>query len=191
MGILLGGLVIFFAVHSISMINEPWRNNVAASLGEWPWKGLYALLSLVGLVLIVLGYAAARPGAAAVYVPLPWLRHLAMVLLLPVFPLLLATYFPGRIRQRVGHPMLLATLLWAAAHLLANGSSADLLLFGAFLVWAWLDLRSMGRRTQRSLPTAPPRKINDVFSVLAGLVIYALFVVWLHGVLIGVPLLTR
>ena len=191
MGILLAGLVIFFGVHSISIINEPWRDDVAAGLGEWPWKGLYSLLSLVGLALIVLGYAAARSAAAEVYVPLPWLRHLAMVLLLPVFPLLLAAYFPGRIRQRVGHPMLLATLLWAVAHLLANGSSVDLLLFGAFLVWAWLDLRSMGRRTQRPLPTAPPRKMNDAFSVLAGLTIYALFVVWLHGVLIGVPLLTR
>ena len=191
MGILFAGLVIFLAVHSISIINDPWRNKVVASLGKWPWKGFYSLLSLVGLALIVLGYAAARPGAAAVYVPLPWLRHLAMVLLLPVFPLFLAAYFPGRIRQLVGHPMLLATLLWAAAHLLVSGSSADLLLFGAFLVWAWLDLRSMGHRTQRPVPTVPPRKMNDGFSVVAGLAIYALFVVWLHGVLIGVPLLAR
>jgi uncharacterized membrane protein len=111
-----------------------------------------------------------------------------MVLLVPVFPLLLATYLPGRIQAAARHPMLAATQLWAFAHLLANGTLADVLMFGTFLVWAVLDRISMTHRRQRPLPSLPPSRANDLVAVVGGLALYAAFVLWVHGWLIGAPL---
>ena len=191
MNALLLGLAIFLGVHSVSIVNDPWRHRMVAEMGEWPWKNLYALVSIAGFVLIVLGYGLARQDPVVLYTPPAWLHPVAMILLIPVFPLLLATYLPGRIRTAAKHPMLAATKLWAVAHLLANGMLADVLLFGAFLVWAVLDRISMKRRTQRPIPTLPPSRANDIIAVIGGLALYAAFVLWLHGWLIGVPLVGR
>ncbi|MBX3608234.1 MAG: NnrU family protein [Piscinibacter sp.] len=186
MALLIVGLVLFLGVHSVSIVAPAWRDAQAARLGDLPWKGLYSVLALAGFVLIVIGYGQARQMAPVLYVPPPALRHLAMLLLLPVFVLLLAAYLPGRLQAATRHPMLLATKLWATAHLLANGGLADVLLFGSFLAWAVADRISMRRRTQRALPGAPAGRANDWIAVLGGLGLYVLFVLWAHRVLIGV-----
>jgi uncharacterized membrane protein len=186
MGALLLGLAIFFGVHSVSIVNERWRNRTAAAIGEGPWKGLYALASIAGFVLIVWGYGLARQEPVVLYSPPVWLRHVAMLLLVPVFPLLVAAYLPGRIQAATRHPMLVATKLWAFAHLLANGTAADVLLFGAFLAWAVADRISLKRRTPRSVPHVPASGANDAIAVVAGLALYVAFVLWLHAWLIGV-----
>ena len=191
MTVLLVGLVVFFAVHSISIVNEPWRDRMVARLGEVSWQGLYGLAAILGFVLIVWGYGLARQEPVVVYLPALWLRHVTMLVVLPVFPLLLAAYLPGRIQAQTKHPMLLGTMLWAFAHLLANGTLADLLLFGGFLAWAALDRMSMTRRVQRPIPSAPPSGVNDAIAVVSGLGGYAAFVLWLHGWLIGVPVIAR
>jgi len=191
MNILLLGLVLFIGVHSVSIVNDPWRNRMASRMGEWSWKGVYALVSIAGFALIVWGYGLARQDPVVLYTPPAWLHSVAMVLLVPVFPLLLAAYLPGRIQAAARHPMLAATKLWAVAHLLANGMLADVLLFGVFLVWAVLDRISMKRRTQRPVPGIPPSRANDLMAVVGGLALYAAFVLWLHGWLIGVPLIER
>jgi uncharacterized membrane protein len=175
----------------VSIVNDPWRNRMAEKLGEWPWKGMYALVSIVGFALIVWGYALARHDPVVLYTPPTWLRPVTMVLLVPVFPLLLATYLPGRIQAAAKHPMLAATKLWAFAHLLANSTLADALLFGAFLVWAAADRISMMRRAQRPILRMPPTWANDLIAIFAGLALYVAFLFWLHDWLIGVPLIPR
>ncbi len=191
MGILLLGLIIFFAVHSLSIVNAPWRDRQAARLGESRWQAIYSLAALIGFGLIVWGYGLARQDPLVLYWPSVWLRHLALLLLVPVFPLLLAAYLPGRIQATVKHPMLAATKLWAVAHLLANGMLADVLLFGAFLVWAVVDRVSLKRRAPQSVPGAPPSKANDLIAVAGGLALYVAFVLWLHVWLIGVSPIAR
>jgi len=191
MNMLLLGLVLFIGVHSVSIVNDPWRNRMAVRMGEWSWQGVYALVSIAGFVLIIWGYGLARQDPVILYTPPAWLHSVAMVLLVPVFPLLLAAYLPGRIQAAARHPMLAATKLWAVAHLLANGMLADVLLFGVFLVWAVLDRISMKHRTQRPVPGIPPSRANDLIAVVGGLALYAAFVFWLHGWLIGVPLIER
>jgi uncharacterized membrane protein len=183
---LIAGLILFLGVHSLSIVNEPLRNRLSASMGEWVFKGLYSLVSLVGLLLIIWGYEAARMDPTVIYTSPGWLRHLAMLLLVPVFPLFLATYFPGRIKARLGHPTLVAVKLWAVAHLLVNGMLHDLLLFGAFLAWAVADRISMKRRSQRPIPTLPSGKANDAIAVVGGLAIYVVIVLWAHQWLFGV-----
>jgi uncharacterized membrane protein len=183
---LVAGLVLFLGVHSVSIVASDWRNRFAARIGLLPWQALYSLIAVVGFVLIVWGYALARQAPVVLYAPPAGLRHVALLLMLPVFPLLLAAYLPGRIQAATKHPMLVATKLWAVAHLLANGNLADVVLFGAFLAWAVADRISLKRRTPLPVPGAPPSAWNDAIAVVVGLALYVAFLLWLHAGLIGV-----
>ena len=182
------GLAIFLGMHSISIFADKWRNRMVETLGAPVWRSTYSLLSIVGLVVIVQGYAAARAAPVILYVPPPWLKYAAMLLMMFVFPLLLATYLPGRINTALKHPMLVAVKTWAFAHLLANGALADVVLFGAVLVWAVLDRISLRSRMPRPTPLTPPSRWNDAIVVIAGFAIYAAFFFGLHAWLTGMPL---
>jgi uncharacterized membrane protein len=185
MGVLVLGLAVFLGVHCISIVAPAWRDRTAARLGN-AWRGIYSLASIAGLLLIVWGYGAARHEPVLLYTPAPWTRYVTAVLMVPVFPLLLAGYLPGRIRDTVGHPMLTGVILWALAHLIGSGTLLNLLLFGSFLVWAVADCLSFGWRTQRPISMAPPGRLNDVIAIVAGLMLYAVFEHWLHARWIGV-----
>ena len=187
MPVLIVGLVLFLGVHSVAIVAPALRARTIHRLGEGAWKGLYALVSLVGFVLICYGFGLARQAPVVLYSPPIWLRHVALILMLPVFPLIIAAYLPGRIKTAAKHPMLAAVKLWAFAHLLANGLLADVLLFGAFLAWAVVDRISLKRRsTPQLLRTAPRGPLNDVIAVVLGLAIYALLIGWAHVRLFGV-----
>jgi uncharacterized membrane protein len=185
MSILIMGLVIFLGIHSLAIFAPGLRESIRNRLGEGPWKGIYSLISLLGFVLIVYGFGLARQSPVVLYTPPQWLRHAAFLFMLPVFPLLIAAYLPGRIKTAAKHPMLAAVKLWAFAHLLANGMLADVLLFGGFLAWAVLDRISLQKRPQ-NLRTAPAGRFNDAIAVIAGLALYALFIGWAHARLFGV-----
>lgn len=188
MTIFLTGLFIFIGIHSISIIHDPWRNLMVNKIGKWPWKGLYCLVSILGLIVIVWGYGIARYDSTLLYTPPLWLQNFSLLLFLAVFPLLVAAYFPGRIKTATGHPMLLATMLWAVAHLFSNGSLVNVILFGSFLTWAVIDRISIERRRPRPIPSAPYSSFNDIIACVVGLVLYLAFIIWLHELLIGVPL---
>ena len=159
--LLIVGLVLFLGVHSVAIVAPALRASTIQRLGERAWKGLYALVSLIGFILICYGFGLARHAPVFLYSPPTWLRHAALIVMLPVFPLLIAAYLPGRIKTAAKHPMLAAVKLWAFAHLLANGTLADLLLFGGFLAWAVADRISVKRRPALRVPrTAPPRQAS-------------------------------
>lgn len=187
MPLLIAGLVVFLGVHSLAIVCPAMRARAIQATGEGPWKGLYSLVSLIGFVLICYGFARARQAPVDLYSPPTWLRDAALILMLPVFPLLFAAYLPGRIKTAAKHPMLAAVKLWAFAHLLANGTLADVVLFGGFLVWAVVDRISVKRRAVPQAPrTAPPAPWNDALAVLLGLAIYVLVIFWAHLRLFGV-----
>jgi uncharacterized membrane protein len=188
MALFILGLAIFFGIHSVSIVAPAARDRCVAAIGAGAWRGIYSLISLLGFVLLVYGYGLARQAPVLVYAPPLWLRHVALLLMLPVFPLLLATFLPGRIKTAVKHPMLVAIKVWALAHLLANGMLADVLLFGGFLAWAVVDRISLKRRVARPVAGAPPSRWNDLVAVVGGLAAYAIVLCWLHRLLIGVPL---
>jgi uncharacterized membrane protein len=184
---LIAGLVLFLGVHSVAIVAPAARERAIARLGAGPWRALYALVALVGFALLVHGYGLARQAPVVLYAPPSWARHLALLLMLPVFPLLLAAYLRGRIQSTLKHPMLAGTKAWALAHLLANGTLAAVILFGSVLAWAVADRISLKRRTPRALVVAAPAgRFNDWIAVLGGLVLYILFVTELHRWLIGV-----
>jgi len=149
------GLVLFLGMHSVSIAAPAWRDAQVVRFGERPWKGIYTVVSIVGFAMLVTGFGVMRHSPVVLYVPPAWGRHVTALLMLPVFPLFLATYLPGRIKTAAKHPMLVSVKLWAVAHLIANGTLGDVLLFGGFLAWAVADRISMKRRAQRPLPSAP------------------------------------
>lgn len=186
---LLAGLVIFLGAHSVRIFAEDWRTARIASMGPNAWKGAYTVVSLAGFALLCYGYGQTRLAPVVdLWMPPPWTRHLAALVILPGFILLAAAYVPGtHMKAKLGHPMIAGTKAWAIGHLLSNGRLGDVVLFGAILAWAVLDFRASRQRDRAQGKTYPAVGASrDLVAVVAGLVAYAAFALWAHGPLIGV-----
>jgi len=152
---------------------------------------MYSIISVVGLLAIVYGYGQTRIDPIFVWHPPSSLRHVTSLLVLFSFILLAATYIPGNaIKARFGHPMLLGVKVWAIAHLLVNGRAGDIVLFGAFLVWAVADFISC-RRRDRNMQTSDDVVLESsttatIATIAVGIVAYLIFALWLHVWLTGV-----
>ena len=182
------GLVLFFGVHTLTTQRE-MRAQVIAASGEGGYKIGYTLVSLLGFVLIVWGFAHYRAtGMLEIWTPPTALKHLAVALMLPAVILVVASYIRGRIYTRLKHPMLTGIKLWAAAHLLANGDLGSIILFGSFLGWAVFDRISLKHRADSGAPPIPVGgPSNDLIAVAVGLVAYLALGFAFHPVVIGVP----
>jgi uncharacterized membrane protein len=191
MWMLILGLALFFAVHLVPTVPE-LRARLVGITGARPYSGLFALVSAVGLVLIVLGYGSMQglgTGNPQLWVPPSWARHVTMLLMVPALILLVAAYIPSRIRTAVRHPMLAAVALWAFSHLLANGDLASVLLFGSFLVYAGYDIFSANQRGALGpLGKAQGGLVHDFVAIVVGVALYALLLFWGHRILTGIPL---
>ena len=188
MTLLILGLILFLGVHSARVFGEGPRTALQARLGELGYKGAYSVVALAGLVLVVVGYGAARETPQIVWIAPIWTRHLAALLTLVSFVLLAAAYVPGNaIKARLHHPMVLGVKVWALSHLLANGMLADILLFGGFLLWSVLSFRA-ARGRDRAAGTVYPagRAGPTLVAVAVGVVAWAVTAFWAHGVLFGV-----
>ena len=188
MAMLIAGLLLFIGTHSTRIFADDWRSTMIARLGEKPWKGLISVVSLAGFVLMILGYDAARSAPVPIYAPPTWLRHLSVLLMVFASILLVATYVPRNwLKAKMGHPMVLSVKTWAFAHLLANGTLADLLLFGSFVIWAVLDFRVSRRRDRANGTVYPEGAVgNTLVTVVLGVVVWAVFAFWLHARWVGV-----
>ena len=188
MSILILGLILFLGMHSLHMLAPGFRERAVARIGLQPWKGLYSLVSIAGIVLIVIGFGMARADSHLLYAPPAWLQHLNALFTLVAFVLIAAAYVPrNHLKAKIGHPMLAGVKLWALGHLLAIGYLHDVVLFGAFLVWAVADFMVLRRRdraagTGYSAGTA----MGDVLAVVIGVAAWAIFAFLLHLRLIGV-----
>jgi uncharacterized membrane protein len=188
LAVMILGLALFLGAHTLTTQRE-LRARVIASMGEGGYKIGFALVSLLGLVLIVWGFGHYRAAEwIDVWYPPKALKHLAAALMLPAVILVLAAYIRGRIYNALKHPMLAGIKLWAAAHLLANGDLGSIILFGSFLGWAVFDRISLKRRAD---PGAPPIPVggpgNDLIAVAVGIVAYLALAFAFHPVVIGVP----
>ncbi|HLT63415.1 MAG TPA: NnrU family protein [Pseudohongiella sp.] len=188
MSLLIAGLVIFLGTHSIALFAPAAREKLRNKLGLSLWKVLYSLVSVAGLVLIVMGYGQSRMDPHWLWYPPVALRHIAILLTLIAFILLAAAYVPGnRLKAKIGHPMYVAVKTWAFAHLLANGTVADVLLFGGFMVWAIAGFAISRRRDRIAGVQRPAGSMKgDMLTVVAGVISWAVFAMVLHTMLIGV-----
>jgi uncharacterized membrane protein len=193
--LLILGLVLFLGMHAVTMKRD-LRARLIERLGAGGYKGLYSAVSILGFVLLIYGYGLQRAaGYTVVWEPPVWTRHLALLLNLPIFILLAVGKRPSWLLSRVKHPMLLAVKIWATAHLLANGDLGSMLLFGGFLAWAVMARISVKRRPEEIARSAAMGKVafgrRDIIAIVAGLALYVVFALWLHPLLIGVPVITR
>ena len=182
------GLVLFLGVHAVSTQRD-LRARLIGMSGEPVYKILYSVISLLGLVLVVRGYASYRAtGWVDVWMPPRGMRHLTVALMLPATILVAASYLRGRIYTTLKHPMLAGVKLWALAHLVSNGDLGSIILFGSFLAWAVFDRISLKRRVDAGAPPIPVGGVkNDVLAVVVGLIIYVALGFAFHPVVIGVP----
>ncbi|WP_371736798.1 NnrU family protein [Rhodoferax sp. U11-2br] len=187
--ILIAGLILFLGVHSVRIYADDWRTRQQQKWGADAWRGVYAVLSLAGLLLVIYGFGLVRNEPVWIWIPPMGMRHAASLLNLFGFILLAAAYVPGNaIKARVYHPMVAGVKLWAVAHLMANGNLGHLVLFGSFLAWAVADFISARQRDRRNPPTsAPVTKLSaTLITVVVGVVAWLVFAFWLHGLLIGI-----
>jgi uncharacterized membrane protein len=182
-----GGLILFFGMHFFTTFRSREPESVVERMGRG-YKGLYSVVSLVGFVAMVWGFDSLRPWPQ-VWQPPVWTHHIAMTLMLPVFVLLVAAYTPtGYIKKFVRHPMLTAIMLWALAHLTANGDLGGIILFGAFLIYSIIDRLVAGQRGDKGLADVEPNILGDLIAVAIGAAAYPAFLFYLHPVLVGVAI---
>jgi uncharacterized membrane protein len=182
------GLVIFLGAHVfVSMRGE--RDALVKKIGEWPYKGLFSLVAIVGIVLIGYGFAWYREaGLIALWHPPGWTRQIVVVLMWPASIMVSAAYIPGNIKRTLKHPMLAGLKTWAFAHLCANGDLGGVILFGSILAWAVYDRITLKRRSD---PGAPPIAVggvkNDIVAVIVGTILYLALGFVFHPIVIGLP----
>lgn len=183
------GLTMFLGIHSVRMFAPQWRERFINERSEVAYKGLYSVLSLVGLVLLVIGYGQTRTAPQHLWFPPAAMSHIAALLMLFSLVLLAAAYVPGnRIKAAVAHPMVLGVKVWAFSHLLANGRLGDIILFGAFLLWAVLNyVRSRKADRANGVVHDSAKSIaRDSITLVAGVGGWLVFAMWAHVRLIGV-----
>jgi uncharacterized membrane protein len=182
------GLVVFLGIHSTRIVAEGPRQAFIAQRGANAWKGLYTVISLAGFALLVWGYGQARQQPVVLWASPTWLRHASTLLTLISFVLLAAAYVPRNgIKARVHHPMTVGVKVWAFAHLIANNTLADVLLFGGFLAWSIATFAAARRRDRANGTTYAPGTVSGTaITVVVGAVAWIVFALWLHGPLIGV-----
>jgi uncharacterized membrane protein len=188
LAILVLGLVILIAPHVLTT-RRAARDALAKRLGEVPYKAIYSVVALAGLVLIGWGFAHYRAGGyIEVWQPPGWTRHVTVLLMWPAIICVTAAYIPGGIKRTLKHPMLVGVKLWAFAHLISNGDLGGMILFGSILAWAVYDRISLKHRDD---PGAPPIPVggrrNDLLAVLVGTILYLALGLVFHPLVIGVP----
>ena len=182
------GLVVFLGVHSVRIVADGWRTRTLARVGEGTFKGVYSVLSLAGFALMVWGFGVARETPLQLWSPPTGLRHAASLLTLIAFVLLAAAYVPrNHFKAALHHPMVLGVALWGLGHLLATGTLANAVLFGAFALWALLDGRAALARDRAQGTVYPPGRAGaTLLALLVGVLAWAAFAFWLHAAWIGV-----
>jgi uncharacterized membrane protein len=182
------GLVIFLGAHSfVTMRNE--RAVLVAKFGEWPYRGLFSLVSIVGIVLIAYGFASYRAaGFIVVWNPPTWTRHIVEALMWPASIMVVAAYIPGNIKRVLKHPVLVSVKTWPFAHLCANGDLGGIVLFASVLAWAVYDRITLKHRSDPGGPPIPAGGgKNDVIAIIVGTIVYLALGFVFHPVVIGVP----
>jgi uncharacterized membrane protein len=184
------GLAILLGAHVFVTMRDR-RAALVAKIGEWPYRGLFSLVAIVGIVLTGYGFASYRAaGLITIWSPPGWTRHIVEALMWPACILVVAAYIPGNIKRRLKHPLLVGVKTWAFAHLCANGDLGGMILFGSILAWAVYDRIALKRRSDDGSPPLATQMSwphNDLIAIVVGTIVYFALGFVFHPVVIGVP----
>jgi uncharacterized membrane protein len=182
------GLVIFLGAHVFVTMRDR-RAGLVAKIGEWPYRGLFSVVAIVGILLTAYGFAAYRAaGMIVVWDPPAWTRHIVVVLMWPASIMVAAAYIPGNIKRVLKHPLLVGVKTWAFAHLCANGDLGGIILFGSILAWAVYDRITLKHRADPGAPPIPVGGVkNDIIAIVVGTIIYLALGFVFHPIVVGVP----
>lgn len=179
------GILIWSGVHYIPSLMPDFRTRMMEKLGNG-YKGLFAALIVASIVLIVLGWQSMEP--EVVYDPIPDAVQITSVLMIVSLYLFAAANGPSNIKRFIRHPMLCGVIVWGAAHLIANGDSRSILLFGGMVIWAGVEILAINKRDgEYEVPEAAPIK-KDVIKVVAAIVVYGVLV-FAHPYFTGMPVM--
>lgn len=187
MTILIIGLVLFLGIHSVQILVPQFRDRQVAKHGEGVWKGVYSLISAVGLVALIFGYGLANDSAVQIFTPPTWGSNWVILTMPVALVLFIASQLPaGKIKRTVRHPMIISILIWSAGHLVASGDTASVLLFGSFALWVIADLPVAFRRPAVSAGQAA--LWPDIIALTGGPLLAWVFLIFLHELLTGVAI---
>lgn len=193
LSILILGLAVFLATHIFVSFREA-RASVIERIGLPLYRSLFAIVSLVGLALIIWGYAQYRAhDLVQLWSPPAFMRHITAGLVFFAVVFVIAAFFPSHIKTQLKHPMLAGVKTWALAHLLSNGDLGSVLLFGAFLAWSVYARIAAKRRGDvgAAAKPAPVGWTNDMIVVAVGTATFLTLGFWFHPYVIGVPVFGR
>ncbi len=184
------GLIVFLGAH-VFVTMRGRRDALVKSMGEWPYKGAFSIVSIIGIVLIGYGFARYRDaGPIALWQPPEWTREIVVFLMWPASICIAAAYLPGTIKRVLKHPMLVGVKIWAVAHLCANGDLGGIILFGSVLLWAGYDRFTLKHRGDPGAPPIPLGGVrNDVLAIIVGTILYLALGLLFHPLVIGLPVL--
>jgi uncharacterized membrane protein len=170
MTMLIAAAAVFLLMHLL-IAGTRVRDSITGMIGEGPYMGLFSLASLAALVWFGVAFAAARtsPDNTVFWTITQPARHAAMGLVLIAFLFMipgLLTNSPTRVAggkvvesasaatgmiRITRHPFLWGVVIWAGAHLIANGRLADLILFGTLLLLGLFGPPSIDGKRMRAL----------------------------------------
>ena len=176
MTILMIGLVLFFGIHLAPTIPGVKRR-FTKRVGDKGYQGIHALISAVGLGLIIWGYSEKPLISLPEWVAPGWAYKAVLPLLWLAVTLQPAAFLKTNIKRFTRHPMLWGVVIWSAVHLWLNGDHASILLFGSFLLYSLWAMYAANKRGVKKQTQKVPL-YRDVIVVVAGTVV---FVALVHG----------
>ena len=188
MNLLITGIAVWCVVHLFPSALPAKREALIARLGNNAYRGLFALVILASLVTIVLGWRSATP--AAVYAPLLQGGPIVSVLVFLAFVLFVAARARTNLKRLLRHPQLTGVIVWSAAHLLANGDTRSIALFGSLGVWAVLEIFMINRRDGAWEKPGAVAVTSD-FAVVAIAAVAFAVIYYFHAALFGVSPIAR
>ncbi|QIE56825.1 NnrU family protein [Pikeienuella piscinae] len=177
------GFSLWSATHFLPSALPGLREWLIDAIGPQAYRGAFSLIVALSLVLIVWGFRAAP--FIPVYDPPAWGIHVNNVLMLFAVYLFGVGGAKGWLATKIRHPMLTGALVWSAAHLLANGDQASILLFGGMALWAIGMIWMINRRVGAWAPRKSAGTAAEIRLVLITILIYAV-IAFTHGWLLGV-----
>ncbi|MEL7465773.1 MAG: NnrU family protein [Pseudomonadota bacterium] len=177
------GVALWSAMHFLPSVAPGIRDRIIDAIGPKAYRGVFSVDMAIALALMIWGYRSAD--WVFVYEPPAWGWHANNALMILAIYLFGVGGAKGWLATKVRHPMLMGALIWATAHLLANGDQASVLLFGGMWLWAAGMIFMINRRVSVWVPPKHGGLKADIVLIVVTLIIYVV-IAFTHWFLLGV-----